>query len=185
MKTKKHTWPVSFLIILFLLFSASGCRNQKLLKQNTSTVNIDSLKQVFKKLTEINGEIKDRTSFYLPDVKTGSSDCDSICNSRIREMLNSINREIESGNNRYQLLYNEHNKTLEVLAQIAATKSENIEQHQQEFKQEKKEVVTEVPVYIIPIFYKYSAYFGWVSALFLINYLLTKLKSWLPKKLFT
>ncbi|QEE49601.1 hypothetical protein FUA48_08405 [Flavobacterium alkalisoli] len=185
MRKIKSTWPILFLFALFFSVLASGCRTQKVLKEEESTVNIDSLTQVISKLTEVNREIKDKASFYFPDVNTGNSDCDSLCNARVREILKSINREIESGNNRYQLLYNEHKKTLEVLADIAATQNVQSTEQTDHLKKESSEIIKEVPVRVIPAFYKYSACFGWVCAFFLINYLISKIKTWLPKKLFT
>lgn len=171
--------PVTVLVILLTI---SSCNSQKPIVQKQSTVNIDSLFTALTKLTEINREVNDKTSIYLPDVNTGNPDCDSICNAKMREMLITVNRQIESGNNKYQLLYNDYTKTLDVLTKMAATQDTQTEKEESKTQIKTEKEYKEIPVPFVPKFYKYSAWFGWVSAIVLVFLIQNKIRLWLLTK---
>jgi len=170
------------LTLLAMALAVSSCESQKPIIQKKSTVNIDSLFTALTKLTEINREVNDKTSIYLPDVNTGNPDCDSICNAKMREMLITVNRQIESGDNKYQLLYNQYTKTLDVLTKMASTQDTQTEKEESKTKIKEVEVVTEIPVPFVPKFIKYSAWFGWFSAIVLVFLIQNKIRSWLLTK---
>lgn len=181
-KSPLFCW-LGFIFLLFLLaLLPISCKSQKPIVEKQTTVNVDSLKQIITKLTEINREIKDKTIIPIPDVSTGNIECDSICNERIRQLLQSFNREIESGNNSYRLLYDEHKKTLEILAEIAMTKNEVNQTDTSQYKGENSTQLKEVPVYVIPDFWRYSAYLGWAFAVLIIFKVQNKLQTWRAKK---
>ncbi|MEE1897078.1 hypothetical protein V1389_01945 [Flavobacterium rakeshii] len=171
--------PVT-LLIMFL--TISSCNSQKPIVQKQSTVNIDSLFTALTKLTQINREVNDKTSIYLPDVNTGNPDCDSLCNAKMREMLITVNRQIESGNNKYQLLYNQYTKTLDVLTKMAATQDTQTEKEESKTKIKIEKEYKEIPVPFVPWYYKYSAYAGWVFIVLLLFKIQNKLQSWLLTK---
>lgn len=182
-------WFSFILLLLVLFFIPVSCKilkkQEKPIIQTEKKSTIDSLLREIKNLTQINREINDKTSIYIPDLNTGNSECDSICNTRMREMLVTVNRVIESGNNKYQLLYNEHSKTIDLLAKIAATQDSQTDTKEKQYQGESKEVVKPVIVKVIPKFWKYSAYLGWAAALLLIVTITNKVRSWGTKKLFT
>ncbi|QEE49637.1 hypothetical protein FUA48_08585 [Flavobacterium alkalisoli] len=182
-------WFSFILLMLAISVLPIGCgafkRPQKVVVQTENKTNIDSLLLEIKKLTKVNREINDKTSIYIPDLNTGNDECDSICNARMREMLVTVNRVIESGNNKYQLLYNEHSKTIDLLAKMAETQDSNTETNREQFKSEESEVVKPVIIKVIPAFWRYSAYLGWAAALLIVFTIFNRVKSWGTKKFFT
>lgn len=182
-------WFSFILLMLTISVLPVGCsafkKPQKVVVQTENTSTVDSLLLEIKKLTKVNREINDKTSIYIPDLNTGNTECDSICNARMREMLVTVNRVIESGNNKYQLLYNEHSKTIDLLAKMAETQDSNTETNREQFKAEKREVVKPEIIKVIPAFWRYSAYLGWAAALLIVLKIYNRVRSWSIKKFFT
>lgn len=64
--------------------------------------------------------INDLLQFSVPKIQTNSTDknCDSICNSKMREVLAQMNTEKSSGNNRYKWYYDHYNDKLKLIVQL-------------------------------------------------------------------
>ncbi|MEE1899593.1 hypothetical protein V1389_14685 [Flavobacterium rakeshii] len=168
-----------YLILLLILW---GCNSHKTLLQKEVAIKNDSLILVSDSTTEINREITDKTTILFPEINTGISDCDSVCNLERDKALALLNRQIQSGNNEYSLLYDKYNKLITLQTQIGSTRDTDNNKAKENFHSETDNTIQEVPVYIIPAFYRYGTYFGCASLVIFLFLIQNKFRSWLSKK---
>lgn len=118
MKKALH-YCFSFLLILLLLSCKSQKPLQEVTKESTDQTDFTSVKET----TEINKEIADRLIWQLSQVKTSDPKCDSITQAYLYEVMRYFNTQKTSGGNGYSLKFNEMEKQLELLVNIAETKT--------------------------------------------------------------
>lgn len=113
-------------ILVFVCVAMVSCKS-KMPLHNTSfselIVNEDTNTK-----TEVNTNkaIIDSLSILIGKIKTSNPECDSITQNAIENLLKSINVSKASGDNSYQLKYNDIKRQLELLVKIGATKDEKI-----------------------------------------------------------
>jgi hypothetical protein len=180
---KPLTAFLGLLILAILYFATSGCGRkpvassvteikESIKQQNDSTV-----------VTDNNPAIADLLNIWLGQIKTGAGkDCDSLCQEEINRILTNAQTEKQSGDNRYQVLYNEKLKLLQIIANMAATsnKTTTVSNDKQTDTSEKK--AEKIPVPYVPDFWRYSAYLGFLAAIYFIIRVYDRLKLWATKK---
>lgn len=95
----------------------------------TSTTNKDSIKTLI-----INQAINDKLITPVLQSNTGKRVFDSLVNAKVDEILSKLNTSKSSGDNSYQLFYNQIKKQLEFYSKIAQTKNENLSTNNNKIK---------------------------------------------------
>lgn len=168
---KKSTIIAIWFAFLLLVLIFTSCKS----KQNTTSTSEEKQKFVF--ASEIKSSqlqikslaINDYIKMGVPYLITGSTDknCDSLCNAKKEEWLRSIKTEKQSGNNGYNVGYNEQTKELEFNIRIGETVStyrDSIRDLKSQIEFYKNKTV-EVPVPYVPKVYKIFAGIGATSLL--------------------
>ena len=173
---------------LFYLLSATmllGCKaKQKTITE--TTVDIQKFDKDSSNVVTINKAIDDHASITFPPVKTPMPECDSICDQVAQQYLGMINMVKQSGDISYSLLYDKYTRTLAMKAKIGETKTVTTRIYYNITKTLDKTKETKIPVRYTPDYMRYSAYFGWLAALFLIFRIVKKIYTlWLPKNSFS
>lgn len=171
-KTSLRYWFAMLLILLVASFLVVGCKSKKsTITEETNTK--DSSRNVieidYKK--EINKAVADSIAKFLPTIKTGDKNCDSICNEKCDELLEQANFYKKSGDNNYKLLFDKHKRLLSFTANLEETISElktKTETKDRFFTKTKTITITkkETKIYI-PWWVKALAWIGGISTLFL------------------
>lgn len=76
------------------------------------------------KIVDNNKAILDSLRWYIGTIKTAKPECDSVTQAAIENILRNINSQKISGENSYQLKYNQLLKRLDLVIKIGATKNE-------------------------------------------------------------
>lgn len=115
-----------FAVLLVALFFAS-CGKKNL---SSTEIKIDSIKIVdvekliLKEKLERSLAINDSFFKNIPEIKTGATnlkDCDSLCNLKIKESLKNLNTKKTSGNNSYNLYWDEVKRNVVLAVKIDET----------------------------------------------------------------
>jgi hypothetical protein len=114
------------MLIMLLVFSSFliSCKaklpapdiNKEVFTQKDTTSHI--------KITDNSKAIIDSLLIAIGKIKTAKPECDSVAQAAVDNVLRSINSSKKSGDNGYQLKYNELLKRLELVVKIGATKNE-------------------------------------------------------------
>ena len=124
--------------------------------------------------------IYDKFNSAVPYFKTGSTDknCDSLCNAKKEEWLRTLNQEKQSGNNGYQFYYDELTEQLKLNIEIGETVNmyhDSLAITKQLLRESESKTI-EVPVKYIPKIVKILAGIGGCSLLFLVVWIVLKMK---------
>ena len=175
-------WIAFFIIAMVAFGTMTSCRAKK--ETIDTTVISDSQSRDSSNVREINKAIDDKTSLYIPPVKTPQAECDSLCDEAVKNILKGLNFTKQSGSNEYSLLYNENTRLLTLLAKMGETKSETIKVTKVRTKTITRTITKKIPVRYVPDWIKWFAMFGGLSVAGIIAWLIYKAKTiWLPKKL--
>ncbi len=115
------------LLLLLLAFSVFliSCNSAKKLTSTDTIVSNEISKKDSIKTIIINQAINDKLITPVLQSNTGKRVFDSLVNSKVDEILSKLNTSKSSGDNSYQLFYNQLKKQLEFYSKIAPTKNEN------------------------------------------------------------
>lgn len=116
-----------FLLLMILLISSIlliSCKakpiaqdtHTEILKQKDTTSHI--------KITDNSKAIIDSLSIVIGKIKTAKPECDSVTQIAIDNLLQTLNTSKQSGDNGYNLKYNQLLKRLDLVIKIGATKNE-------------------------------------------------------------
>lgn len=117
-----------FFTMLMILFVASlfliSCKSKQQQPDLNKEVFIqkDSVSHI--KIIDNNKAIIDSLRWYIGTIKTAKPECDSVTQAAIENILRNINSQKISGDNSYQLKYNQLLKRLDLVIKIGATKNE-------------------------------------------------------------
>ena len=115
-----------FGFLLFLLFCTSSlvsCKAKAPL-QNTTVENTDkNTVSDSQEIITINQEILDKIILAIPQIYSSKKECDSLINYYRLELAKSIESSKLSGDNSYEIQFNEQLKQIEILMKIAETKN--------------------------------------------------------------
>lgn len=112
---------LTFVVSVFLV----SCKSAQPVAETTVLTDryqkqIDSLKTLI-----INRAISDKMVLNIPQSKTGNKSTDSIVNAAISDILRKLNFQKTSGDNSFELLYDQFKNQLLVSVKVGETKSEN------------------------------------------------------------
>lgn len=68
--------------------------------------------------------IIDSLRIYIGQIKTSKPECDSVTQAAIENLLGTLNTSKQSGDNSYEIKYNQLLKRLDLIVKIGATKNE-------------------------------------------------------------
>lgn len=68
--------------------------------------------------------IIDSLRIYIGQIKTSKPECDSVTQAAIENLLRTLNTSKQSGDNSYEIKYNQLLKRLDLIVKIGATKNE-------------------------------------------------------------
>lgn len=126
MKTAIRYWFTFLLTLLAWSIFLVSCKAKQPL-QNTTVENTD--KETVSDTKEtilINKEILDKMLFNIAQINSSTPECDSLINHYRQELARSIAASKQSGDNSYELKYNEALKRLEFIAKIGETKNKTL-----------------------------------------------------------
>jgi hypothetical protein len=115
-----------FAMLIILLFSSIfliSCKaklppdvNTEIVKQKDSFSHIQNI--------DHSKAIIDSLCIYIGQIKTTKPECDSVTQLAIENLLRTLNTSKKSGDNGYEIKYNELKKRLDLVIKIGATKNE-------------------------------------------------------------
>ena len=113
------------LILLVASFALVSCKAKKPLQTNTVEITdketlIDDKEQIV-----INQEIIDKMLFQIEEIRSSNPDCDSLINAYREELAIKLNGFKQSGDNSYELKYNQALKRIELLMKVGKTENKN------------------------------------------------------------
>ncbi len=145
--------------------------------QNTTIENTDKTTNSDSKETvTINQEILDRILFNIGQIKSSDPKCDSLINYYRAELAKSIEMHKQSGDNSYQLKYNEALKQMELLVKIGKTENKVIEKKSDTTTTYTLQKTNEVPVHFMEWWEKMFYRIGQILSIVTVIYLIVKFK---------
>lgn len=174
---------IKLLALVLILLLMAGCRSKKPMATERQTINTavttnnDLLEQIIK-----TQPIRDSIIIRFPAVRTSRPDCDSICQEAANNYLNLLNQYKASGKNSYNMLYNEHKRTLELNIEMGETIDYLKQERKDSIYSNSVDTYKEIPVPYVPKFWRYSAYVGWILSILILILITVKVRSWIVKK---
>lgn len=162
---------VVFLIVLFCMVS---CGTKPVAKQIVHTEEQKEETKATDTLLVINNAILDSLFFHIPRIYTGKSECDSITNAKIQELLKQINTLKKSGNNELGFKYDSLNKVLIAFGKLQETVNSKVTNKETLTTNTVSVKEKEIPVKYVPTFYKVLAALGLLFVVF-ITYRILKI----------
>lgn len=169
-------WFGFLLFLLFCTFSLVSCKAKQPL-QNTTVENTDkeTVTETKETLT-INREILDKMLFNIAQINSSNPDCDSLINYYRIELAKSLTAFKQSGDNSYELKYNEALKRLELIAKIGRTENKEKLTTINTNTTYTLQKTVEVPVHFMQWWEKLFMRVGQILSVVLVAYLLIKFK---------
>lgn len=125
MKKALIYWFAFLLVLASTSFLFVGCKSKKpTVTEESNTKDSTRIEVKTDRTKEINKAVADSIAKLIPLIKTGDKNCDSICNEKTNELLESLNFYKQSGNNNYKLLFDKHKRLLSFTANLEETISE-------------------------------------------------------------
>lgn len=118
-----------FTLLAILLLSSQllvSCKSKQIINQVEKHDSISATKEVIHFSSQLNKSlgIKDTFKFSLPKITTGATkitDCDSLCNQKIKEALQNVKTSKQSGVNGYNLYYDKYSDQLVITTHLGET----------------------------------------------------------------
>jgi hypothetical protein len=125
MKKSITYWFMMLLILLVASFALINCTVKKPLQTSTVETNDKSTVSDSKETVTINREILDQMFFNISKIKSSNPDCDSLINYYREELARSIASSKDSGDNGYEIKYNEALQQLQILMKLGQTQNKD------------------------------------------------------------
>ncbi|RDI07038.1 hypothetical protein [Flavobacterium sp. AG291] len=182
MKTLKNTWLLIF--IGLILIASCGKPPLPTVKETDNTTQNTTVNTIATKEIDRNKAIADSLQVVIGKIRTSKKECDSVCQEAIDKILEQVNTNKVSGDNKYGVYYDKYRNLLIAYQNLAETKSEKNYVSRDSIVYIDKLKTKEIPVVVkfTPWYYKYPAYFGWACLLFFCGYLISKVRTWIRKK---
>lgn len=123
MKIAIKFWSVILIFMLVSSIALVSCKAKKPLQNTTVEISDKETATDEKETITINREILDQMFFNIANIKSSDPECDSLINHYRQELARSIAASKESGDNSYEVKYNEALKRLEILMKIGQTEN--------------------------------------------------------------
>lgn len=137
------------LILLVASFPVVSCKAKQPLKETEKEVKETEKETKETDKTVVNKEILDKILFQIGLVKTSNPDCDSLVNFYREELARNLTAFKQSGDNSYELKYNEALKRLEFIAKIGKTENKEVIKHTIDKTTYTLQKTKEVPVHFM------------------------------------
>lgn len=179
-----NSYLKKFLVVfaIFFIGLATGCAKKPVatseqIKKEKEIVYIQKDSQTTKSLA-----ILDSLKLTIENIKTSKSECDSITNAKIEELLQRLNTRKVSGNNSFGIYYDKLKRELVAYSNIGETQSQKIAQLEKTLSEKSNQKTITVPVKYIPKEVKYFAWFGLLALLYLLYKIIKPILLWVGKK---
>lgn len=173
---KRSLLLVALTGLMFIGCARKPVKTTEFIEKKDSVVKNETAK------TETSKAISDIVYIPIPVIKTIKPECDSITQAALDDALAKLAYQKQSGNNRFELLYDKPNKLLTARANIGETSSTTIAKTDLQKSSDNKDKLTEVPVLFTPWYMKYPAYFGYFCLFLIICWIIRKIYTlWVPK----
>lgn len=150
---------------LIILFTLTSCLGSKKVSEKTSDKSVvEKTKQDSVAKETINKGIDDKATFKVAESNTGDVDFDKRVNDAVTNVLRSINFQKSSGDNSYQLYYNEKLRQLEAQVQVGQTSNKEVSTNKESDK-EKTESTTESYKKVV----RMVPWWGWLVVVWLLR----------------
>lgn len=159
-----------FAIIISAIIVMTSCKANKPISEFKQEVKSDSLREEIKtnKETVKSLPISDITRYFIPTISTNiSKGCDSVCNEKLLEVIKQFNRTIESGNNRFSLLYDENSRYLIATAEMEQTVS-MLQDSIFKLNKTKSKVTSAKEIVEVKVYPKWLVYLAIMGGLFIV-----------------
>lgn len=176
MKKALKFWFGFLLVLLAFTFFLISCGAKKNLKDSVSEKTETATSTDTKETIVINQEILDKMLFNISQINSTNPDCDSLINHYRIELAKSFATVKQSGDNSYQLKYNEALKRLEMLVKIGKTENKVIEKKSDTTTTYTLQKTVEVPVHFMEWWEKMFYRIGQIATALFVVYLIIKLK---------
>lgn len=175
MKTALKYWFIMLLILLATSFFVS-CKAKAPLQNTTVETNDKETVTDTKETLTINREILDKMLFNISQINSSNPDCDSLINYYRIELAKSLTAFKQSGDNSYELKYNEALKRLEFLVKIGRTENKELLINTNTKTTYTLQKTVEVPVHYMQWWEKLFMRVGQILSVVLLAYLIIKFK---------
>lgn len=169
-------WFGFLLLLLFCTSSLVSCKAKQPLQNTTVETKDKETVTDTKETLTINREILDKMLFNISQINSSNPDCDSLINYYRIELAKSLTAFKQSGDNSYELKYNEALKRLEFLAKIGQTENKVVLINTNTKTTYTLQKTVEVPVHFMQWWEKLFMRVGQVLSVVLLAYLIVKLK---------
>ena len=171
-------WFGFLLFLLFCTFSLVSCKAKQPLQKTTIENTDKNTVSDTKETLTINQEILDRIILQIPQIYSSKKECDSLINYYRLELAKSIESSKSSGDNTYNIKYNEQLKQLEILMKIAATQNKEKAKEIHTIEVKTKIETVEVPIKM-PLTWWENFFYkaGQILSVIVVTYLVFKLNT--------
>lgn len=176
MKKSIKYWFTGLLILLMASFFLISCKAKQPLQNTTVETNDKETITNEKETITINREILDQMFYNIANIKSSDPDCDSLINHYRQELARSITASKQSGDNSYEIKYNDALKRLEILMKIGQTENKVRTINTTTKTTYTLQKTIEVPVHFMHWWEKAFMRAGQVLSVALVGYLLLKFK---------
>ncbi|AWG25984.1 hypothetical protein [Flavobacterium kingsejongi] len=163
------------ILYFFMLITATGCGTTKVVKekreeQKEVIVNTDRLTTI-----ERNKAIIDSLKFKIAQSQTGDQKFDSAVNSAVSKILSNLNSSKSSGDNSYQLMYDDVLKELRALIKVGPTDNQTTINNATVHTKEIIKDTREIPVKYMPKWVVMLSCFGGCCAIAALGFLVYRI----------
>ncbi|AWG27197.1 hypothetical protein [Flavobacterium kingsejongi] len=171
------------ILYFFMLITATGCGTTKVVKekreeQKEVIVNTDRITTI-----ERNKAIIDSLKFKIAQSQTGDQKFDSAVNSAVSKILSNLNSSKSSGDNSYQLKYDDVLKELRALIKVGPTDNQTTINNATVHTKEIIKDTREIPVKYMPKWVVMLSCFGGCCVIAATGFLIYRVSRWMRPKL--
>ena len=166
---------ILLILLAGTLVSLTGCGSKKIINQTEIKENSSLFKSDSIKILERNKAIIDSLKLKIAQSATGDKKFDEAVNKAVGEILSKLNTSKSSGDNSYQLVYDEVLNELRAVMKIGPTENSTVINNATVHTKEVIKDTKEVPVKFIPQFVLVASIFGGCCAFALLAWLIYKI----------
>lgn len=170
----------TIIVFIFAVLIVIGCKAKQPLQSTTIESTDKSTQTNTSEKTTINQAILDEMFIKISEIYSSKPECDSLINYYRAELARSIAISKTSGDNGYEIKFNELKKQLEFLIKVGKTENQNnvryVHTNNTYFKEKLKEVSVRLPLtWWENLFYRIGQICTGFAGLYIV-YFIVKLK---------
>lgn len=177
MKKALAYWFSLLIVLLLSTMFLVSCKTKQPLQNTTKETSDKETTSDAQERRVINQAIFDEMMFKINKIYSSNPACDSLINYYRDELAKSLVASKTSGDNSYELKYNETLKKLQLLVKVGQTENKEVVKHTQTNNTYFKEIKVEVPVKLPlswweNLFYRIGQICTSLAGLFIIYFLI-------------